>query len=39
MNNLLRRAAVWIVFNVRCGPLAPWLLGYGLGAKSIRRVK
>lgn len=32
----MRRAALWLVWHVPLGPLAPWLLGYALGARPVR---
>jgi len=34
----MRRILFWLVFNVRLGPLAPWVLGLALGSRA-KRVK
>lgn len=34
----LRRAALWLVFNVPMGKLAPWMMGFALGSRP-RRVR
>lgn len=38
MAGKLRRLAMWIVWNVPCGRLAPHLFAFAIGAKSYRRV-
>ena len=32
----MRRFLIWLVFNVRLGPLAPYLLGLALGRRPRR---
>jgi hypothetical protein len=34
----MRRFLFWLVFNIRLGSLAPWVLGMALGRRA-RRVK
>ena len=32
----LRTLAIWLVWNVPLGPLAPHVLGFGLNSKPVR---
>lgn len=39
--NYLRRAAMWLVFNVPLGKLAPWMMGFALNSRprKVRKVQ
>lgn len=34
--SMLRELAMWVVWNVPCGRLAPHLFGFAMGSKPIK---
>ena len=35
--NLTRYLAAWIVWNIPCGRIAPWLMGYATNSKPRKK--